>query len=143
MVHSILAAIDLNADALAVRDSAATLARMFDATREEIEAIIVVVATALQHPVLRRAAAHTTEKGKLRRETPVLLRLADGSLAEGVVDLAFRDREGTFDGWTVIDFKTNKEFSGSSAHYIEQVSLYSQAIQDATGLPARGVLLVL
>jgi ATP-dependent helicase/nuclease subunit A len=39
--------------------------------------------------------------------------LDDGSLVEGVVDLAFRD----FIGWTVLDLKTDREFATSSDRY--------------------------
>jgi hypothetical protein len=55
------------------------------------------------------------EKGGLRRETPGLLALDDGSLVEGVVDLAFHDDMPDFAGWTVVDFKTGREFAVSSA----------------------------
>jgi len=54
--------------------------------------------------------------------------LEEGSLVEGVIDLAFR--EG--DVWTVVDFKTGREFKRSSERYIMQVSLYSEAVRVAT-----------
>jgi ATP-dependent exoDNAse (exonuclease V) beta subunit len=76
----------------------------------------------------------------MRTGTPVLLRLDDGSLVEGVVDLAFRENGG----WTVVDFKTDRDFEASSDCYIAEVSLYSKAVGAATtGLPVRGVVLVL
>jgi ATP-dependent helicase/nuclease subunit A len=78
----------------------------------------------------------------LRRETPVLLTLDDGSLVEGVVDLTFREDTPDFIGWTVLDFKTDREFATSSDRYTAQVSVYSKAIRAATGLPSRGILLV-
>ena len=90
----------------------------------------------LSHPILQRAAA-SAWKGELRRETPI-----DGGLVEGVVDLAFREDTPDFDGWTVLDFKTDREFARSSEIYTAQVSLYSEAIRAATGLPSRGILLV-
>jgi ATP-dependent helicase/nuclease subunit A len=114
---------------------------MFDATQKEIEAAIVTVGAALQYPVLRRAAA--AGKGNIRRETPVLLTMPDETLAEGVLDLAFREQSSDFDGWSVVDFKTDQEFSTESKHYISQVSLYAQAVQAATRLPTRGIVLVL
>jgi ATP-dependent exoDNAse (exonuclease V) beta subunit len=65
-----------------------------------------------------------------------------GTLAEGVLDLAFREKGADFDGWTVVDFKTDREFSTASGHYLAQVRLCTQAVAAATKLPARGVILV-
>jgi ATP-dependent exoDNAse (exonuclease V) beta subunit len=95
----------------------------------------------LLHPIMRRAAR--TEDGPgLRRETPVLLRRADGTLAEGTVDLAFRDETADFNGWTVVDFKTGAEFEANQASYTVQVALYAEAIGKATSLPTKGILFV-
>jgi len=99
----------------------------------------VATEAALRHPVVRRAAG--AGKAGLRRETPVLLALGDG-LAEGVLDLAFREADADFDGWTVVDFKTDREFSTASGHYLAQVRLYAQAVGAATKLSARGIILV-
>jgi ATP-dependent exoDNAse (exonuclease V) beta subunit len=88
---------------------------------------------ALGHPLLRRAAAAP----ECRRETAVLVRLDDDTLVEGVVDAAFSDAGG----WTVIDFKTDRELGARLADYRRQVALYARAIAQATGRPARGVLL--
>jgi ATP-dependent exoDNAse (exonuclease V) beta subunit len=140
LVHAILAAIDFDADAAAILASAAANARMFDATTEETEAAVVAVAAAVRHTVLRRAAA-SAGKGGIRRETPVLLMLDDGSMAEGVLDLAFREETADFDGWTVVDFKTDHELSAAPQNYLAQVRLYAQAVTAATGLPARGIIL--
>jgi ATP-dependent helicase/nuclease subunit A len=136
-----LAAVELAAGEEGIRAVAALQQRMFDATEEEIEAAIETVTAALQHSVLRRAAAAGNEN--IRRETPVMLTLEDGTLAEGVVDLAFRDTGPDFSGWTVVDFKTDQEFSGDSVPYIRQVQLYTEAVRAATGLPARGLILVI
>jgi ATP-dependent helicase/nuclease subunit A len=142
LVHAVLATIDLDASADAVHASATINGRIVSATEEEVQAAIVTVGTALGHPILRRAAA-SAGKGGLRRETPVLLTLDDGSLSEGVVDLAFREDTPDFAGWTVVDFKTDREFAVSSARYIAQVRVYSEAVGAATGSPARGIVLVL
>lgn len=133
---------DLDADVEAIRASAAANARMFDATTEETEAANVAVTAAVRHPVLRRAAA-SARKGEIRRETPVLLALGDGSMAEGVLDLAFREQTPEFDGWTVVDFKTDREFSTAPDQYRAQVGLYPQAVKMATSLPARGIILAI
>jgi ATP-dependent helicase/nuclease subunit A len=71
-----------------------------------------------------------------------MLRHADGTLVEGVADLAFRETTPDFDGWTVVDFKTDREFESSQSQYSAQVGLYVEAIEKATNMSARGVLLV-
>ena len=65
------------------------------------------------------------------------LRAADGTLVEGVVDLAFLER----DVWTVVDFKTDQEIAKALDVYRRQVALYAEAIAAATGKPARAMLL--
>jgi ATP-dependent helicase/nuclease subunit A len=141
LVHALLASIDLNAGADAIQASAAINGRLVGAIEEEIKAAIVTVCAALRHPILQRAAA-SAKKGELRRETPVLLALDDGSLVEGVVDLAFREDTPDYIGWTVLDFKTDREFATSSDRYTAQVSFYSEAIRAATGLLSQGIVLV-
>jgi ATP-dependent exoDNAse (exonuclease V) beta subunit len=136
LVHAVLAAVPLDADSDTVDAVARVQARLLGASADEVVAAGTAVRAALAHDVLRRAAA-AAGQGGLRRETPVLLRREDGVLAEGVVDLAFREDAG----WTVVDFKTDREIEGARARYEAQVGLYCQAIEAATGEPARGVLL--
>lgn len=142
LVHTLLASIDLDAAADTIEASAAVNGRMVGATDEEIQAAIVTVRIALGHTLLRRAGA-SARQGGLRRETPVLLRMDDGRLIEGVVDLAFREDTTDFAGWTVVDFKTDREFAASTATYIAQVRVYAQAVGAATGLPSRGIVFVI
>ena len=61
----------------------------------------------------------------------------DGTLVEGVVDLAFHD-DGT---WVVVDFKTDRELDVALDVYRCQVQLYAQMVARATGAPARAVLM--
>jgi len=142
LVHSLLAAIDLDADLEAIRAAAAVHARLVAATEKEIDAAVTAVAAALAHPIMRRAAAETGA-GDVRRETPVLLHCEDRTLVEGVVDLAFRQETSDFDGWAVVDFKTSREFEANQAKYTVQVGLYVEAIHRATRLPTKGTLLIL
>jgi ATP-dependent helicase/nuclease subunit A len=73
-----------------------------------------------------------------RRETPLTLSLPDGSLVEGVVDLAFEEH-GV---WTVIDYKTDRELAAAGEdRYRRQVALYASAVAQATGKPAVGILI--
>jgi ATP-dependent exoDNAse (exonuclease V) beta subunit len=113
-----------------------------DDCREDAVAVIRQAGAALQHPILGSARLSVAE-GHIRRETPVLLTLDDGSVAEGVLDLAFQERTTDFDGWIVVDFKTDQEFSSAPSHYIAQIDLYVRAVHTATNLPARGMILVL
>jgi ATP-dependent helicase/nuclease subunit A len=80
--------------------------------------------------------------GQLLREIPVMF-AQDETLIEGVVDLAFREELPDFVGWTVVDFKTDREVKSASDRYIHQVQLYSRAVSVSTGLPTRGVLMVI
>jgi ATP-dependent exoDNAse (exonuclease V) beta subunit len=142
LVHAILASVDLDAESDAIQASAAVNGRSVGATEEEIIAAIATVRATLEHPILRRAAA-SARKGEIRRETPVLLTLDDGGLVEGVVDVAFLEDSHETAGWTVVDFKTDREFATSSDRYTTQVAAYSAAIQAATGMPSRGMLLII
>jgi ATP-dependent helicase/nuclease subunit A len=141
LVHAILASLDLDASEDAIQASAGVNGRLVGATEEEVIAAVATVHTTLEHPILRRAAA-SAMNGGIRRETPVLFKLDDGSLVEGVVDLAFREDTDEFRGWTVVDFKTGREFGAASDQYSAQVSMYAEAVHRATGLSSRGVLLV-
>src|SRR5262249_39909193 len=138
LVHAVLAAVPLDASAEALRANAALQGRLVDATQEEVAAAALAAEHALAHPVLRRAARARA----LRRETPVLLRRDDGCLAEGVVDLAFREETNAGARWTVVDWKTDREIGDRRASYERQVALYAEAIARATGEAAEGMLLV-
>jgi ATP-dependent exoDNAse (exonuclease V) beta subunit len=140
LVHALLASIDFKADAAAIEAAAAMHGRIVGATEEEMAAAIATIGRALEHPILRRAAIVGNEG--LRRETPVMFTIDDGSLVEGVIDLAFRDDVPEFTGWTVVDFKTDREFDEASDQYIAQVRVYSRAVAVATSTAARGILLV-
>ena len=45
------------------------------------------------------------------------------------------------DGYTVIDFKTDRDLDDAGERYRRQVQIYAAAIASATGKPAKGVLL--
>jgi ATP-dependent exoDNAse (exonuclease V) beta subunit len=142
LVHRILASIDLNAGADQIWTAATVNGRLVAASPEEIEAAIPTVRAVLGHQVLRRAAA-SAQRGALRREAPVMFRLDDGGLLEGVVDLAFQEETPGFTGWTVVDFKTSSEFKTSAQQYVAQINLYAQAIAAVTRSSTRGMLLII
>jgi len=134
LVHVVLERVALDADADAVSQRAAAHGRLLGATAAEIEEAAAAATTALAHPLLRRAAASSD----CRREVPVLLGESDGSVIEGVVDLAFLEE----DVWTVVDFKTDRTLGDEDlSRYEVQVRLYAEAIARATGARARAVLL--
>jgi len=140
LVHATLAALPLDAGEARVAATARAQGRLVGASPEAVEAAAVAAVAALAHPLQREAAA-AEARGELRREVPVILRLEDGSLAEGVVDLAFREKDANGARWCVVDFKTDQELGPRRAQYAAQVRLYARAVAEATGEPARGVLL--
>ena len=96
----------------------------------------------LTHPILKRAHAAML-RGQCRREVPVAIRDADGTLIEGVVDLTFleldavtRDRSDQGGTWTVVDFKTDRELDTALDVYARQVATYAEMIAKATGQAA-------
>jgi ATP-dependent helicase/nuclease subunit A len=138
LVHAVLAEIDLGASADEIAAVTQANARLIDATDPEIDAAATTVRIAVQHPLMRRAA-----KAKaLRRETPLQHYRDDGTLIEGVVDLAFQENTSEFKGWIVVDFKTDREIEKAENQYRAQVAAYVEAVQLATASPARGFLLV-
>ena len=60
---------------------------------------------------------------------------------QGIQGISFAS--WAFTGWTVVDFKTDREFATSSDRYTAQLRVYSEAIRTATSSPTRGILLVL
>ncbi len=142
LVHAILAATPLDASPAKLAEVARAEGRHVGAAAEEIEAGIVAATAALAHPLFARARAAAASPDGCRREAPIMLTLEDGSLVEGVLDLAFRETDAEGPVWTVVDFKTDVELdSPRRASYELQLSLYARAISAATGERARTVLL--
>jgi ATP-dependent exoDNAse (exonuclease V) beta subunit len=113
-------------------------ARLLGATDEERDAAVQAVTAALAHPLLQRAVSVSRgAPGSCRRETPLLVKLGDGTLLECVADLAFLD-DGT---WTIVDFKTDADSGPRFERYRQQVALYAHGIEEATGMKARAVLM--
>jgi hypothetical protein len=137
LVHAVLSTVDWAADRQALARAARAEGRLLAATEDEVSSAIAAVEAALAHELLVRARNATA----CRREAPIVLRSADGSLVEGVLDLAFREIEGGAPVWIVVDFKTDVEIAGRREDYERQVRLYAKAVAEATGEGARGVLL--
>ncbi|MEZ4297053.1 MAG: PD-(D/E)XK nuclease family protein, partial [Polyangiaceae bacterium] len=140
LVHAVLAEISLTASEPDVRAMAVAQGRLVGATLEEVDAAATSVVAALTHPLIQRAAAADT-RGECRRETPVVMPLDDGSVLDGIIDLAFRETGPDGPVWSVVDFKTDSDVDAHGKQYEVQVSLYVRAVEAATGERARGVLL--
>ena len=132
LVHSVLAAIPLDAEPPRVAQMCHLLARLVGATRDETTYAAEAVLAALAHPRLFEARSAK----EIRREVAIAHRLDDGSLAEGIIDLAYCNASG----WVVVDFKTDAVVEPDGI-YAKQLQLYVEAVWKATGGPARGVLL--
>jgi ATP-dependent exoDNAse (exonuclease V) beta subunit len=131
-VHDLLRDVTLAAGRAAIDRLAIAHGRALAAPDEERAAAADAVERALAHPMLRDRAATATD---LWRELPVSQRLDDGTLVEGVVDLAFRDE----DGWVVIDWKTD-DARGARPLQRRQLAWYVWCVARLTGAPVRGVL---
>ena len=136
LVHAMLAAAPLDAERAAIEALAEVHGRILSAPDEEIAAAIEAVQKVLAHELLARARAADARQA-CRRETPVTCTLADGTMIEGIVDLAFEEAGS----WTVVDYKTDRELAAlGEDRYRRQIALYASAIAQATAQPARGVL---
>jgi ATP-dependent exoDNAse (exonuclease V) beta subunit len=138
LVHAMLADVPLAAPAARelIERLAVAHGRVLGATAEEVDAARDTIQRVLAHPLIARAARASADR-RCHRETPITYRLDSGALIEGVVDLAFDEP----DGYTVVDFKTDRELEGSLDRYRLQVQVYAAAIAAATGRRARAVLM--
>ena len=132
LVHAVLATVPLDAAEDVIARTAATEARIINATADEVAAATQVVSSVLQHEIISRAR----RSALLKRETPVAWVQHDGTLIEGVLDLAFDEDEKT----VVVDFKTDHELAAGETRYRAQLEQYVGAVSRATGRPASGVL---
>ena len=127
LVHATLAAVPLDAEPGQVEEFVRLHGKVLGATQEEMEEAVSAVARALAHPLLERART-AWRSGQCRRETPVTMTRSDGTLLEGVLDLAFLEDNK----WVVVDFKTDRELEASLETYFRQVALYATAVSWAT-----------
>ena len=101
LVHTILRDAPLDADREAITALAKVHGRLLGATPEEIDHAIQAVEAALAHPLLARARSSM----RLHRELPIILKLEDRKVLEGIIDLAFVEK-GV---WQIVDFKTDAD----------------------------------
>jgi len=136
LVHAVLADVPLDATAGIVASVARAQGRALGAAADDIDAAIDVAQRVLNHDLTARARA-ADARGACRRETPVTYRMTDGTLVEGVLDLAFEEQGA----WTVVDYKTDRELAvAGEDRYRRQIALYAASVARATGKRASGVL---
>ena len=130
LVHAVLATVPLDASDDIIERTAETHGRICrrDVTTEEVRAAALVVSAVLRHGLMARARASASVK----RETPVSWVQKDGTLIEGVLDLAFDEGPATI----VVDFKTDHELAAGEARYRAQLLQYVTPSSRATGRPA-------
>jgi ATP-dependent exoDNAse (exonuclease V) beta subunit len=132
LVHAVLATVPLDASDVEVKATAATQGRLLLAGGSEIQAAAETASAVLRHDLMARARRAATVK----REAPVTWLQKDGTLIEGVLDLAFDEGERTI----VVDFKTDHELAAGESRYRAQLQQYVTAVSRVTGRPAAGVL---
>ncbi len=132
LVHAVLATVALDASPADVVATAETEGRILLSTGEEIRAAAAIGTAVLGHDLMARARRAAV----MSRETPVTWLQKDGTMIEGVLDLAF-DEDGVT---TVVDFKTDHELAAGESRYRAQVQQYVGALERATGRKARGIL---
>ncbi len=137
LVHGVLATVPMDAKPGDIEATVALQGRIYGATKEEMASARLAAERALAHPILLRAS-EACKRGECRRETPMTLVDSDGTLVEGIVDLAFRDDSE----WLVLDFKTDQDVKEALDAYSRQVGMYATAVSIATGQRARGALLI-
>ena len=125
LVHSVLREARWSGEGVAgvVR----THGRILGATVEEMNEAREVVLRALRHPLVVRAR----NAARAHRELPVLLRIEDGQIIEGLIDVLFFE-----DGIAhVIDFKTDLDIESGWQQYKWQIQWYGRAVADLTASP--------
>ncbi|HEY1754827.1 MAG TPA: UvrD-helicase domain-containing protein [Bryobacteraceae bacterium] len=133
LVHAVLRDVPLDASRESVRKASEMNARLLGAPAEEADAAATAVERALAHSVFARARSSS----RCHREYPLTLRLDDGRMLDGVVDLAFVE-----DGaWVVVDFKTDAEGAERRMSYQRQLRWYAHALTRLTGMESRAILL--
>jgi ATP-dependent exoDNAse (exonuclease V) beta subunit len=138
LVHAVLARVPFGATPQALATIAEVEARLLGASDEDASAAVMVVERVLAHALWKRARA-AEARGACRREAPITFVLSEGTLLEGVVDLAYEE-----DGcWTVVDYKTDYELAAGEERYRRQVALYASAIAQTTSAPCKGVLMII
>jgi hypothetical protein len=133
LVHNVMRDVPLAADHASVRRLVDWNARLLGAPDEERDAAALAVESALSHPLLQRAR----RASRCHREYPLVSKLDDGRVLEGVIDLAFVEN----DQWIIVDFKTDADTTERRGQYERQLQWYGFALAQITSMAARAFLL--
>jgi len=134
LVHTILRDVRLEGDEAQIGHVARLHSRVLEAGPEEEAAAVQAVRSALAHPLLQQAASSP----RCYRELPVSLKVEEGRILEGTIDLAFVDDSNC---WVVLDFKTDADLQSKRDRYERQVRWYLTALGQITGRDTKGWLL--
>jgi len=136
LVHLAMLRVSLDATDNAILAAVAAEGRMLGTDDAEIAAAARAVSLALKSPLMKRVRVSSD----VRRECPVLLKLEDGAIVEGIADLAFAEGANGSTIWNVVDFKTDLAIASRLEEYRAQIALYARGIARAIEMPARGIL---
>ena len=152
LVHTVLRDAPLDGEPKRIGELTRLHGALIGSTAAEVAAAEAVVTAALASPAAE--AARTSQR--VLRETPFLLPLdgdAERWIVEGAIDLAYLDDDGN---WIIVDWKTDlgdldaPSGDGSAGNgvtrgdrYRRQVRWYCYALQQLTGAPASGRLVLL
>ncbi|MCY3934269.1 MAG: UvrD-helicase domain-containing protein [Acidobacteria bacterium] len=152
LVHTVLRDAPLDGEPKRIGELTRLHGALIGSTAAEVAAAEAVVTAALASPAAK--AARTSQR--VLRETPFLLPLdgdAERRIVEGAIDLAYLDDDGN---WIIVDWKTDlgdldaPSGDGSAGNgvtrgdrYRRQVRWYCYALQQLTGAPASGRLVLL
>ncbi len=137
LVHLTMLRAGFDAGASEVGMIAASAGRMIGASPDEVAAATAAVVAALDSALIRRAKSADL----VMRECPLMVRLEDGVMLEGIADLAFAEGSRRAAKWTVVDFKTDLEIAPRLDEYRAQIGLYMHAITQSTRRPSTGAIL--
>jgi ATP-dependent helicase/nuclease subunit A len=136
LVHLAMLRVSLDAHDDAILMAVAAEGRAIGADEVEVAAAARAVSLALKSPLMARVRA----SAEIRRECSVLHKLDDGSMMEGIADLAFAEGLNGKTIWNVVDFKTDLAIASRLDEYRAQIALYARGIAHAINVPTRGIL---
>jgi ATP-dependent helicase/nuclease subunit A len=136
LVHLAMLRVSLDASDDAIGRAVAAEGRIIGADDAEVAAATRAVSLALKSPLMTRVRGSSD----VRRECPVLLKLDDGAIVEGIADLAFAEGANGKTTWNVVDFKTDLAIASRLDEYRAQIALYTRGIARAIDAPTRGIL---